>query len=201
MHEGWSRHLTPLWVGVGRYQPRLDREGTVIPPFTLPIRRKPSPPLRVLILLDTSDSMWVKEEYEKRLRPARVATVAVAEAVRRVRGEVRVIAFCGGWCFCRDEIDAITRRGESTWLDFLPSLAQRFSEWEILIITDAEVSIPAWSESERKRTTIIYISSSTSSHWKEEAKKLGRVIEVGDNIEALPLAVALAARKWRGKRV
>jgi len=194
MQKGWaSPPEAHEWVGVGKYRPRLDREGAVIPPFTLPLRRKPAPPPRVLVFLDISDSMWAYT-YEKRLKPARIATVAVAEAVRRAGGKARFVVFAEGWTFVPDEVNAITWRGIGTSLDFLPRLARQFQGWEMLIITDAEVEVPCpWGEQERARTTVLLIET---REYLDEARALaGRVIEVQDPTR-LPLLVALASRKF-----
>jgi len=190
MQKGWaSPPKAHEWVGVGKYRPRLDREGAMMPPFTLPLRRKPSLPPRALVLLDVSDSMWAR-----RLKPARIATVAVAELLRRAGGKARFVVFARGWTFVPDEVNAITWRGVGTSLDFLPDLARQHPGWELLIITDAGVDVPrSWGKRERARTTVLLIE--TRSYIEQARALANRVIEVQDPTK-LPLLVALASRKF-----
>jgi hypothetical protein len=185
---------------VGKYNPRLEAGG--LPPFTLPLVKQTAPPPKLAVFLDISDSMWNGCGAEaQRLHLARIATVAIATAVKAAGGQARIWAFDANdrALFLGDDLKrACSVRGYGTTVKFLETVAPKLVGWSYLFVTDAQVDgVPAiWDAGRRRDAAVILISKSPRD--AKRAQDLGdRVLQVTD-IHNLPHLTALAARRFFG---
>ncbi len=198
LRSWWTRNRTRhIAGGVGRYNPRLEASG--LPPFTLPLVQQAAPPPRLAIFLDISDSMW--SGGETRLHVARIATVALVEAVRQAGGQARVWAFDAGDSAVplQDQLPKIVSlRGYGTRLHFLQEVAPLVAGWDCLFITDAQVDpAPSLWDAERRRSASVLLISA-DPHDAHRAQELGeRVVRITE-AKDLPYLTALLARRFFG---
>ena len=195
-----AARISPAWgnerlgqvaVGVGRYNPRL--EGSGLPPFTMPLSQRPGVPRQLLLLIDTSDSMW---DGSPNLHYARVAATAITLAAQATGSQVTLVPFWAGYTVARSVEDMLTIKGSGTTLTWLPRLAEQYPDHHILIVTDADVMAPPWSQRDRSRTTCIYIPL---GRVRRPVPPLPNILATRvlcmDRPENLPYLITLAARR------
>lgn len=197
MSNGWTkRPIAKQVVGVGRYSARHDHPGAVLPPFVLKMPQRKQLPGKLVICLDVSGSMDTLQGGRTRLEQARVAAVAVDEAVRRADGRTALYVFSDRAIRVNTAAEMVTYESGGTSTKFMSGLVLDHPGWQYLFITDADISgVPSvWGARERSRSSVVFIGDE-----EMHVKELGdRVFKVTD-ISNLPGVVALAVRKFMGK--
>jgi len=196
IRQGWTqRRQGAVGVGVGRYDPRLDGRG--LPPFALPLSRRRSLPKKLLLLLDVSDSMYTSGCQN--LHIARTVVAAIALAAKETGGQVVIAPFWCGYTIANGLEHALSIRGYGTQLVWLPRLLERYPDYDVLMVTDAEVGVPAgWDERKRARTTVVLVPLPRKGPQTGRAGELAHRVLPVERPEDLPYLVALAARATMG---
>ena len=196
--RGWrTTEQTKVAIGAGRYDPKLECR-SALAPFSMKIGGRKTLPKKMLLLVDISTSMnnSCRPGEKDNLHKARTAAVAVSEAARAIDGTVVTYLFNTKPVLVETYEKLCSISGGGTNMPWLTDMAKRYSDYDIVILTDGQVDSPKnWTPAMKARTTILAIKLEGYGIQCADIARRLQIIERGSDIG---LAVAQAANKVMG---